>query len=104
MDSGLKLVSGKQSRKLAGMKSVTMRVEKEQLDRLLAEVRPGDAVILTDGAREIMFESAPPLDLDEDSPDLAKELLKAIDGPFADYSRGELEAIAARVLAEKKRE
>jgi hypothetical protein len=86
------------------MKSVTMHVEKEQLDRLLAEMHPGDAVLLTDGDREVMLESAPVLDLDEDSAELEKELLKAVDGPFSDYSRVELEQIAARVLAEKKRE
>jgi hypothetical protein len=86
------------------MKSVTMHVEKQQLDQLLAEMAPGDAVVLTDGHREIMLESSPLLEIDDDNPELAKELLKAVDGPFSDYSRVELEEIVARVQAEKKRQ
>jgi hypothetical protein len=86
------------------MKSVTMHVEKQQLDRLLAEIAPGDAVVLTDGDREIMLESGPLLEIDDDNPELVKELLKAVDGPFSDYSRVELEEIVARVQAEKKRQ
>jgi hypothetical protein len=83
------------------MKSVTVQIEKDEFDRVLKQASPGDAVILTDGDRQIRF---PAFDVNEDSPELEAELLKAVDGPFSDYSRAELEAITARVLAEKKKE
>ena len=83
------------------MKSVTVEVGKEQLDRVFREMSPGDAVVLTDGTRRITLESMPPDDIDDDE-QLEKELLKAVDGPFADFSFSELDAIAERVLAEKK--
>lgn len=86
------------------MKSVTVHLDKLELDRVLKQVTPGDAVVLTDGDRQVRLESFAPFNVQEDSVELGNELLKAVDGPFADYSRAELEAIAARVRAEKLRE
>ncbi|MCI0623135.1 MAG: hypothetical protein L0387_16015 [Acidobacteria bacterium] len=92
------------------MKTLTVHVAKEQLSQLLAEAHPGDAVVLTDGERRVTLEAslaengALDLDLEEDSLELAAELLKAAHGPFTPYSRQDLEAVAQQVLSEKNRE
>ncbi len=86
-----------------------MRVAKEQLNQLFSEVHPGDLIVLTDGDRQMTLET-PVADgdlatnLEEDSAELAGELLKAARGPFTDYTRKDLEAVAERVLREKKRQ
>jgi hypothetical protein len=80
------------------MKTLTVRVPKEQLTELIAEAQPGDVVVLTDGERNMTLNLAESgaldLDLNEDSPELAAELLKAAQGPFTLYSRQDLEAAA----------
>ena len=48
-------------------------------------------------------QSQVPLDLDNDSPELEAELLKAIDGPFAPYSSEEMRALGERIIGEKRR-
>jgi hypothetical protein len=54
------------------------------------------------------FEATPPyggaldLNLDEDSPELEAELLKAVQGPHAPFSELELRAIADRALEEHR--
>jgi hypothetical protein len=94
----------------AGMKTLTVHVAKEQLSQFIAEAHPGDAIVLTDGERRVTLEASPAesgaldLDLEEDSPELAAELLKAAAGPFTSYSRQDLEAVAQQVLLEKHRE
>ena len=82
------------------MKSVTIHIEKGELNRLLKEMTPGDAVILTDGDREIMLESAGSLNLDEDSEDLGNEILKALKTPLSNYSQTDLAEIIRRVRSE----
>ncbi|MEO7297491.1 MAG: hypothetical protein ABI042_02815 [Verrucomicrobiota bacterium] len=44
------------------------------------------------------------VDLEQDSPELAAELLKAADAPFTPYSRHDLHEIAEQVLREAHRE
>ena len=43
------------------------------------------------------------LDMEEDSPELEAELLKAVQGPHAPYSSEEMRAIGERILREKPR-
>lgn len=92
------------------MKTVTVHVAKEQFSRIIAEAHRGDVVILTDGERQITLEAsggngaALDLDLENDSPELAAELLKAAKGPFTPYSRRDLENVAEQVLRETTRE
>ncbi len=92
------------------MKTLTVREAKEQLSQLIDEAHPGDLVVLTDGERHMTLEAsraesgALDLDLEEDSPELAAELLKAAKSPFTTYSRQDLEAVAEQVLREKKRD
>jgi hypothetical protein len=81
------------------MKTVTVHVEKEQLNRIQAE----GLVVLTDGERQVTFERSI-YDLEEDSPELAAELLKASKGSFTSYSRQDLEKIAEHVIRESSGE
>ena len=84
------------------MKSLTVRVAKEEMTHVLAEAHHGDVIVLTDGERQIQLEAVPPhggaldLDLEENSPELEAELLKAVQGPHAPYSESELCKIAER--------
>lgn len=63
---------------------------------------PGGADDITDGNKQVALEPRVPLDLDEDSPELETELLKAIDGPFEPYSSQEMRAIGERIIREKQ--
>ena len=89
------------------MKTLTVRVAKEQLSQLMAEAHQGDVIVLTDGERRMTLEpssavgGALDLNLEEDTPELAVELLKAAHGPFTPYSRQDLEAVAKQVLRER---
>lgn len=91
------------------MKTLTVQIPKDQLSRVISEAHHGDVIILTDGERRLSLETSPAeggaldLDLDEDSPELAAELLKAVGGPFTPYSRKDLEAIANQVQKQKHR-
>ena len=88
------------------MKTLTVRLAKEQMNELLGEAHRGGLVVLTDGERQIELEAIPPgggaldLDLEEDSPELEAELLKAVKGPHAPFSETELRGLADRALAE----
>ncbi len=90
------------------MKTVTVRVEKEQFSRIVAEANRGDSIVLTDGERSMTLESggaeAQKFDLEKDSPELAAELMKTAKGKFTHYSRHDLEAVADQVLRETNRE
>ena len=44
----------------------------------------------------------PPLDPEDDSPELEAELLKAADGPFTPYSAVEFQEIGERIIREKR--
>src|SRR5437899_187513 len=58
-----------------------------QLGQLIAEACRGEVIVLTDGDKKVRLE--PPLDLEEDSPALEAELLKAAKGAFTPYSSEE---------------
>ena len=85
------------------MKTLTVEEARGNLNHLIGEACHGEIVILTDGQNEVTLEPRRPLDLEEDSPELEAELLKAIDGPFTDHSYGDLRSIADRIIAEKSR-
>jgi hypothetical protein len=56
--------------------------------------------VLTDGDNEVTL--APHvLDLEEDSPELEAELLKAANGPFTPYSSEEMRSACEKVIREK---
>ena len=83
------------------MKAVSIREAEGQLGLLVAEACRGETIVLTDGDKQVTL--APRvLDLEEDSPELEAELLKAANGPFSPYHESELREIADRVLRERR--
>ena len=84
------------------MKAVPILEAQAQLGELIAEACRGELIVLTDGEKQVALEPRIPLDLEENTPELEAELLKAIDGPFAPYSTEEMRAIGQRIIREKQ--
>ena len=57
--------------------------------------------MLTDGDNQVTLEPLI-LDLEEDSPELEAELLKAANGPFTPYSSEEMRAACDKIIREKR--
>jgi hypothetical protein len=83
------------------VKAISIREAQGQLGQLIAEACRGETIVLTDGDKQVTLEPRV-LDLDEDSPELEAELLKAANGPFSSYRESELREIADRVLRERR--
>jgi hypothetical protein len=89
------------------MKTVTVTAAQPELRKLVEEAYSGEDVVLAYGNKKVRLEPYVPaggaadLNLEEDSPELEAELLKAVRGPFTPYSREDLEAIKERVRREK---
>jgi hypothetical protein len=89
------------------MKTVTVTPAQAELHRLVEEAYSGSPVLLSAGDMTVKLERYVPaageadLNLEEDTPELEAELLKAVNGPFTPYSRQDLEAVAERVRREK---
>jgi hypothetical protein len=81
------------------VKAISIREAQGQLGELIAQACHGETIVLTDGDRQLTLEPRG-LDLDEDSPELEAELLKAANGPFTPLRDGELREIADRALHE----
>ena len=79
------------------MKAISVHEAAAQLERLVAEACEGETIVLTDGKRQVTLEPRA-LYLEEDSPELEAELLKAVEGPHAPYSTEEMREIADRAL------
>ena len=84
------------------MKAITIQEAQGQLGRLVAEACRGEVIVLTDGDKRVTLEPGVPLDLEEDSPELEAELLKAANGPFTPYSSEEMRAACERIIREKR--
>jgi hypothetical protein len=78
------------------MKTLTVQEAQPQLGQLIAEANDGDIIVLTDGRRKVTLQPGAALNLEEDSPELEAELLKAIDGPYTPYSSEEMRGIVER--------
>ena len=85
------------------MKTLTVQEAQPQLGQLIAEANRGQVIVLTDGAQKVTLLPGEGLSLDEDSPELEAELLKAVDGPYTPYSSEEMGNIVERIIAEEKR-
>ena len=59
--------------------------------------------MLTDGDKQVALEPRALLDPEEDSPQLEAELLRAVNGPHAPLSEGELRESANKTLIEPPR-
>jgi hypothetical protein len=84
------------------MKAVSIREAQGQLSQLVAEACEGELIVLTDGDRQVTLEPRGLIDLEEDSPELEAELLKAVNGPHSPYSTEEMRAACDRILREKR--
>ena len=85
------------------MKAIPVKEAQGQLGKLIAEAYRGEVIVLTDGDKQVTLEPGVPLNLEEDSPELEAELLKAADGPFTPYSTEEMRAACEKIAREKKR-
>ena len=86
------------------MKAISVGEAQGQLGRLIAEACRGEFIVLTDGDKRVALEPQVPLDLEEDSPELEAELLKAIDGPYTPYSSEEFRTMGERIIREKRKQ
>jgi hypothetical protein len=84
------------------MTALSVQEAQGQLAALIARAHAGEAVVLTDGDRRVILETRVPLDLEQDSPELEAELLKAVRGPHAPFDESEFRAIADRALREHR--
>ena len=84
------------------MKTIPVRKAQGQLGRLIAEACRGELIVLTDGDKRVTLEAGAAWDLEQDSPELEAELLKAANGPFPPLREGELREIAYRALREHR--
>lgn len=85
-----------------GVKSLTLLEAEGQLGQLIAEACRGELVVLTDGDKQVVLEPRVPLDLEEDTPELEAELLRAVNGPHSPFAEGELRELANKALAEHR--
>jgi antitoxin (DNA-binding transcriptional repressor) of toxin-antitoxin stability system len=83
------------------MKEITIQDAQGQLGLLVAEACRGEVIVLTDGDKQVTL-SPYALDLEEDSPELEAELLKAANGPFTPYSSEEMRAACEQIIREKR--
>lgn len=81
------------------VKAISVHEAATQLERLVAEAYKGETIVLTDGERQVTLEPRV-LNLEEDSPELEAELLKAVEGPHAPYSEEEMREIADRARSD----
>ena len=72
------------------MKAISIREAQGQLGELIAQTCRGEIIVLTYGDRRVTLEPGVALDLEEDSPELEVELLKAVNGPHSPYSSEEM--------------
>ena len=84
------------------MKAIPVQEAQGQLGQLIADACRGEVIVLTDGDKQVTLEPGVPLDLDEDSPELEAELLKAAKGPFTPYSSEEMRAACEQVIRDKR--
>jgi len=84
------------------MKAVTIREAQGQLGELIAQACRGKLIVLTDGDKQVALEPRALPDLEEDSPELEAELLRAVNGPHAPFSEGELRESANKALQEHR--
>ena len=84
------------------MKAVPVKEAEGQLGKLIAEACRGEIIVLTDGDKKVTLAPEMFMNLDEDSPELEAELLKAVSGPHSPYSSDEMRAACEKVVHEKR--
>jgi len=84
------------------MKAIPVQEAQGQLGQLIAEACRGEVIVLTDGNKRVTLEPGAAMDLEEESPELEAELLKAANGPFTPYSSEEMRAACEKVIRETR--
>ena len=84
------------------MKAISILEAQGQLGELIAQACRGETIVLTDGDRRVTLEPGITLDLEEDSPELEAELLKAVNGPHHPLRENDLKEIAERALRDHR--
>ena len=82
------------------MKTLSVQEVGGQLGKLIDEACQGETIVLTNGDKKVTLDPGVWLDLEEDSPELEAELLKAVNGPHSPMRKGELREIANQALKE----
>jgi hypothetical protein len=100
---GTRLVCLRPQSYAAPVKTLTVQEAENQLGQLISEAYRGSIIVLTDGDKKVTLQPGVVLDPEEDSPELEAELLKAIDGPYTDYSSEEMRGIVERIIREEQR-
>lgn len=85
------------------MKAVPIEEAATQLGKLIEEAHRGETIVLSDGEKKVTLMPGVTLDLEEDSPELEAELLKAVEGPHSPYSSEEMRAACEKIIREKRR-
>jgi len=85
------------------MKAVSIQEAKDQFEQLIEEASRGELIVISSGDKKVTL--APNymfLDLEEDSPELEAELLKAVNGPHSPYSSEEMRSACEEIVRKKK--
>lgn len=85
------------------MKTFTVAEAQKQLSQIIADVNRGEYIVLSDGDQKVTLCPGGVIDLEEDSPELEAELLKAADGPFTEYSPEALEEIGKGIIEKHRK-
>jgi len=84
------------------MKAIPVQEAQGKLGQLIAEACRREVIALTDGGKRVTLAPGVAMDLEEDSPELEAELLKAAKGPFTPWKPEEFQEIADRALQEHR--
>ena len=82
------------------MKSISIGEAQGKLGQLIEAACRGELIVLTDGDKQVALE--PNVNLDEDSPELEAELLKAADGTFTAYSSEKMRESCEQIIQKRR--
>jgi len=85
------------------MKTITIAEAQGQLATLVTMALGGETIVLKDGDRAVTLYPGNLLAVDEDSPELAAELMEAAKGPFTAFQPEDLRIACEEVAREKRR-
>ena len=85
------------------MKTLTVQEAESKLGQLITRANAGEIIVLTNGEQNVTLRPGSAPSIEEDSAELERELLQAIDGPYSPYSSDEMRSIVERVIREDKR-
>ena len=84
------------------MRTLTVTEAQGQLAQLIAAAHRGENIVVSDGERRVELTAKSGLDLEDDSPELEAELLKAVGSPVTPYSREEMRARFERIIRDQR--